>query len=603
MIPDRRCSNKALNRCRSSVTLTVISTRSGHASGQPRRRRRRADGPPLQRAGRALARQDDGRLHARAPAPAGQAHRGTLHRRRPRRGRDALRRDAARRLELHDLHAVRHGRGDSSREDQAPRPGERRRADRRRRRRAAARHGRHDAVVRLGRRRGPRLPDRRSRSPRTRNGGFTLNAGCPPTSPVTIASRVWLHIIDPTGTEAATYRLGPFVDARRQGLRGAAGRGHRLHDGGGRRGHVAGGGVRRAHARQGHEAAGSTPSTSPLNPGLEMGAVLNVDFDGTANETLRLRIPVTTASPVGGLVFAGTPIDLPWGRKLQILDIGRLVDDGKGGKLISTLEADQPEDPSLTAGVPPSSATSGGRTALVSRKLLRTIAAEMTARGHGRVRLRDDDCLSWASRACERLGATLFVLYNALADAFVFQALANDWSGRYVLPAVPGRRSRSSSGTRRRAGSSRARTIANAGGHERASRTSARSTRPGRLRRCSWTRARSASCASRRRRSTPPGRSTRSASRSRWRRVSAPTERRRSHACPGSRSRTDRPSSFLDFTQATSREPSGVRVDAVLRRERRRSRRRRDRGRAGRRHASCTSRRASSTRPESATSP
>ena len=154
-----------------------------------------------------------------------------------------------------------------------------------------------------------------------------LNAGCPPASPVTLASRVWLHVIDPTGAEAATFRLGPFMTPDGKGC----------------------------VAVPGDEAVFTTSEgvevTAPagafdvptlvkvtkqpldslgvaLNPGLEMGAVLNVDFDGTAKETLRLRIPVVTASPVGGLVFAGTPVDLPWGRKLKILDVGRLVDDG-----------------------------------------------------------------------------------------------------------------------------------------------------------------------------------------------------------------------------------------------------------------------------------
>ncbi len=116
---------------------------------------RRLDRPPLQRSRRALARQDDRRLHARAPASARQAHRGALHGRRQGHGRDALRRRAARRLELHDLDAVRHRRRHPPREDPPPRPGERRRADRRGRRHAPSRHGWDDAVVRLGRRRRP----------------------------------------------------------------------------------------------------------------------------------------------------------------------------------------------------------------------------------------------------------------------------------------------------------------------------------------------------------------------------------------------------------------------------------------------------------------
>ncbi|HQQ77789.1 MAG TPA: Ig-like domain-containing protein, partial [Thermoanaerobaculia bacterium] len=281
---------------------------------------------------------------------------------------------------------------------------------------------------------GPVCPSRVTQ-PANANGGFTLNAGCPPTVSVTIASKVWLHVIDPTGAEAATFRLGPFATPDGKGFVAAPGDETVFT--------TAEGVEVTAPAGAFDVPTLVKVSKQPLdslnvalNPGLEMGAVLNVDFDGTAKETLRLRIPVTTASPVGGLVFAGTPIDLPWGRKLKILDVGRLVDDGKGGKLISTLEADQPDDPSLTAGAAPSSATSGGRTALVSRKLLRTIAAEMTARGS--VAFVFGTTLPLMGVTGAVVSGTLFVLYNALADAFVFQALANDWSGRYVLPAYPG---------------------------------------------------------------------------------------------------------------------------------------------------------------------
>ncbi|MBK9064831.1 MAG: Ig-like domain-containing protein [Acidobacteria bacterium] len=281
---------------------------------------------------------------------------------------------------------------------------------------------------------GPVCPSKVTQ-PANANGGFTVNAGCPPTVSVTISSKVWLHVIDPTGAEAATFKLGPFATPDGKGF----------------------------VANPGEDAVFTTSEgvevTAPagafdvptlvkvtkqpldslnvaLNPGLEMGAVLNVDFDGTAKETLRLRIPVTTASPVGGLVFAGTPIDLPWGRKLKILDVGRLVDDGKGGKLISTLEADQPEDPALTAGATPGSSAAAGRTALISRKLLRTIAAEMTARGS--VAFVFGTTLPLMGVTGAVVSGTLFILYNAIADSFVFQALANDWSGRYVLPAYPG---------------------------------------------------------------------------------------------------------------------------------------------------------------------
>ncbi|MCM3877355.1 MAG: Ig-like domain-containing protein, partial [Thermoanaerobaculia bacterium] len=279
---------------------------------------------------------------------------------------------------------------------------------------------------------GPVCPSRVT-LPANANGGFTLNAGCPPTAPVTISSRVWLHVIDPTGTEAATFRLGPFRTPDGKGFVAAPGDDTVF---------TTAEGVEVTAPAAAFDVPTLVKVTKQpldslavaLNPGLETGAVLNIDFDGTAKETLRVRIPVTTASPVGGLVFAGTPIDLPWGRKLRILDVGSLVDDGRGGKLISTLEADQPEDPAATAITLPSSAKSGGRSALVSRKLLRTITVELTARAT--VGFVFGATLPLLGITGATVSATLFVLYNALADAMIFQPVASDWSGRYVLPAT-----------------------------------------------------------------------------------------------------------------------------------------------------------------------
>ncbi|MDL2718657.1 MAG: Ig-like domain-containing protein, partial [Acidobacteriota bacterium] len=281
---------------------------------------------------------------------------------------------------------------------------------------------------------GPVCPSKVTQ-PANANGGFTLNAGCPPTVGVTIASKVYIHILDPTGAEAATFRLGPFSTPDGKGFVAAPGEDTVF---------TTSEGVEVTAPAAAFDVPTLVKVTKQpldslavaLNPGLEMGAVVNVDFDGIAKETLRLRIPVVTASPVGGLAFAGTPVDLPWGRKLKILDIGRVVDDGKGGKLISTLEADQPEDPALTSGVLEGSVKSGGRTALVSRKLLRTITAEFTARAS--VGFVFGSTLPLLGVAGASVSATLFILYNAFADAMVFQALADDWSGRYVLPAYPG---------------------------------------------------------------------------------------------------------------------------------------------------------------------
>ncbi|MEO8055361.1 MAG: Ig-like domain-containing protein, partial [Acidobacteriota bacterium] len=287
---------------------------------------------------------------------------------------------------------------------------------------------------------GPICPSRVTQ-PANGAGGFTLTAGCPPTSPVTISSRVWLHVIDPTGAEAATFRLGPFTTPDGKGFVASPGEETVFT--------TAEGVEVTAPAGAFDVPTLVTVTKRPLdfsgvavNPGLEVAAALSVDFDGTANETLRVRIPVATASPVGGLAFAGVPYDTPWGRKLRILDVGRLVDDGKGGKLISTLEADQPDDPPDAAAI----ATTGGRQALsarhtqaISKKLVRAIAAEFRVRADAVFIVGATLQLSALTGSImpALVGANFLVLYSSLADALVFAALTAD--ARYILPMITGK--------------------------------------------------------------------------------------------------------------------------------------------------------------------
>lgn len=272
-------------------------------------------------------------------------------------------------------------------------------------------------------------------------GGFSLNAGCPPTAAVTLASRVWLHVIDPTGAEAATFKLGPFTTPDGKGFVAPPGEATVF---------TTAEGIEVTAPAAAFDVPTLVKITKQpldslavaLNPDLEMGAVVSVDFDGTAKETLRLRIPVTTASPVGGLVFAGTPIDLPWGRKLKILDVGRLVDDGKGGKLISTLEADQPEDPadaSSRSGAANARAFAGRRPQAVSKELIGAILAESTARGTMAFVLGASIQLSAMTGSIMPafVGANSLVLYSSLVDAMVFAPFRFD--ARYILPAIPGK--------------------------------------------------------------------------------------------------------------------------------------------------------------------
>jgi RHS repeat-associated protein len=270
------------------------------------------------------------------------------------------------------------------------------------------------------------------------SGGFTATAGCPPTAPVTLSSAVYIHVIDSTGGQAATWNLGPFVTADGFGV-------------------VAPAGVETVYTTpEGIEltvpAAAFAKSTlvsirkKPLDPfgvpvpaGLEVGAVLDIDFDGTANETLRLRIPVQTSAPAGRLVVAATAVDLPWGRRLRLVDLGRLVADGSGNKFISTAESDQPTESLLGAtktalATKTQTAPTGCGTIICSvfiqlryrqsAAFFYGISAELTA--------------VTGNIAPPLLSMQFAVLFNTAADAFVFMAPPFDWSGRFILPSVGG---------------------------------------------------------------------------------------------------------------------------------------------------------------------
>ena len=49
-------------------------------------------------------------------------------------------------------------------------------------------------------------------------GGVAATVGHPPAYPVTESDRVWLRVFDPTGTLAATFRLGPFATSDGRGF-------------------------------------------------------------------------------------------------------------------------------------------------------------------------------------------------------------------------------------------------------------------------------------------------------------------------------------------------------------------------------------------------
>ena len=275
-------------------------------------------------------------------------------------------------------------------------------------------------------------------------GAFSILAGCGST-PVTLSSRVFLKVVD-TGNNSTVLPLGPYVSADGLAFVPQPGETTVYKTPEGVEVTVPAGAFDEAKVVR---VAKKDPATLGVAfpPYLEVGAFVDVDFDGEARETLRLRLPVTTTAPVGTLVFAGTPIDLPWGRKLRLIDLARIVDGGGGAKVISNFEVDQPSDPSTNSGFMGAESiepvlTSSGRTALSppTKSIVKTALLEFTARAAAAF------SYSIGAELSAITGSTIpndvmrqnGVLFTEYADAMVFLPPPGSWDGRYILPAPAG---------------------------------------------------------------------------------------------------------------------------------------------------------------------
>jgi len=72
---------------------------------------------------------------------------------------------------------------------------------------------------------------------------FTGTVGHPPSFAVTLGSKIWVKVFDPTGTLAAEFRVGPFTTPDGLGFVAPAGEAVTFHSAEGAGGGRAGGGV------------------------------------------------------------------------------------------------------------------------------------------------------------------------------------------------------------------------------------------------------------------------------------------------------------------------------------------------------------------------
>jgi RHS repeat-associated protein len=168
-----------------------------------------------------------------------------------------------------------------------------------------------------------------------------------------------------------------------------------------------------------------------LEPYWKLGAYVEVDFEGTAKRGLTLKLPVTTSAPVGTLAFAGVPVQLPWGRRLQMLDVGTIVAGPGGQKLISNHPSDQPSEASPRSplvGVPGCSSTK------VCGNVLCYYLNQINTKRQAAWAYSESVSLFAGVGQAPGWGGSTEVFYNTYAETFVYIPVPNNWCGTFVLP-------------------------------------------------------------------------------------------------------------------------------------------------------------------------
>lgn len=178
-------------------------------------------------------------------------------------------------------------------------------------------------------------------TPADSTGAFDILAGCAST-PVSLSSRVFLKVIDPSGN-ITVLPLGPYVTTDGLGFVAQPGQKTVFTTPEGVEVTVPAGAFEDARLVR---VSKKDPATLgvPLDEGLSVGAYIDVDFEGQAAKSLRLRIPLPADAIVGRQVFAGEPIETPWGRRLRFLSAGRVIAAGSN-RLFSNIDGDRPGNP------------------------------------------------------------------------------------------------------------------------------------------------------------------------------------------------------------------------------------------------------------------
>ena len=298
--------------------------------------------------------------------------------------------------------------------------------------------------------------------PATTNGsfdGFIGSAGYP----VELGTEVWVKVLDPQGQIAAEFKVGPFVSPDGKGFVAPPGEALTFRSAEGVLVDVPAGAFDEATlVRVEMLSLGSIGLTTP--EGLQAGAYVRLDFNGEANETLRLSVPAPAAAEVGDQVFVGEKINVAWGKRLQMLTYGAVL-ERSGEKLMSNDASVQPEPAggsNLTTETG-SEQKSGGLTlgldslsvAAASKSSETCFGAQQQGRECVAAQLlaefrRRSDAVWYYEQGVDwalisgpmapfalGVGSGLEVIANAIADMFVFIPSPRDSrGGLFILPVI-----------------------------------------------------------------------------------------------------------------------------------------------------------------------
>ena len=286
------------------------------------------------------------------------------------------------------------------------------------------------------------------------DGSFTGTVGHPPNFPVTIASKVWVKVFDPTGTLAAEFQVGPFTTPDGLGFVAPPGEAASFHSA---QGHVVDVPAGAFPVPTLVKIRNLDPATLglPTPQGLALGGYISLDFAGEASETLRVSIPAPAQAAADAQVFIGTPRTFPWGRRLQLLSAGGVL-ERDGQRFLSNDPSLQPEPspgsasgPSTVAGksmLRVGAAATGGRTCQQLKQeglpkcFLQSLLMEFTLRSQAAFYY--EQGADWAllighgTPFSIGIGIGQEAIANNIADMWTYVSVPHDWNGGFVLPVL-----------------------------------------------------------------------------------------------------------------------------------------------------------------------